>query len=181
MKKEFHFSLSEVPKSMAPMFFLPRYNVVVGSFNREQFAVLSAFQPNLELKVNLERQSLLVDRIRSADLGWFPLHWDWGDKVLRSIFVHRLSRAEAELRRKQVRGDGELRMPEPTMERVLSLRKQAGFDEFILGEKGSYLAYQGDPPLPVGTGGRLWINVDIDFIIFREKQGHLVTQNPKAR
>ena len=180
MKKGLHFTLSEVPRAIAPIFFLPRYNAVVGSFNREQFAVLSAFQPNLDLKTNLERQSLLVDYVKEADYGWFPLHWNWLGEIRRSLFVHRQGFEAAELKRKQNPGDGELHMPEPTMELVLSLRKKAGFDRFILGGKGSFLVYEGDPPLPIGTGDKLWICPDLDFISFREGQGKLVTQHPKA-
>jgi len=39
----------------------------------------------------------------------------------------------------------------------------------------------GEPPPPSGTGGDFKLSVDLDFIAYREKQGLLVTQRPKAR
>ena len=171
----------KLPKSFVPMSLLPRYNVVINSFQREQFAILSGFEPGLGLEASLDRQVLLVEKIRSAGLGWFPVFWDWGDAVRRSLFVHRPTVAEAELRRKQTPGAAEASIPDPTFELVLSLRRQAGVDRFIWGEKGQYLVYQGEPPLPTGTGGEFKLSVDLDFIVYCEKQGLLVTQNPKAR
>ncbi|MBN2464969.1 hypothetical protein JXD38_05025, partial [candidate division WOR-3 bacterium] len=72
------YDISRLPKSVFPMFLLPRFNVVIGNFKRESFAVLTAFRSDRGLDDNLVAQSALVDRVKSAGLGWFPLYWDWG-------------------------------------------------------------------------------------------------------
>jgi len=173
-------NMNNTPRSLVPIFMMPRFNAIIGSFNNEQFAVLSAFKPDLGIKENLERQSELVNKIQSLGLGWFPLFWDWDDKTRRSLFVHRTSVAAAELRRKQTKA-AELVIPDPTFELIRSLCREAGLDKFIWGEKGKYLVYAGEPPAPIGTGGKLSLSVDLDFIAFRESQGHLVTQKPKRK
>jgi|GEM_PF-2794714 hypothetical protein len=173
--------MQKLPKSMPPIVFFVRLNVVLDTFNHERFALISAFRPDASLESNLENQSKLVDAVEEAGLSWFPLVLDWYGEMRRSIYLHRATEEEARRRLNLHDGQVRLLMPEPTMELMLRLRKQCGFDSFALGDSGSYLVYEGagDPPSPVAVDRRLQLNVDADFIKFRESQGHLVTQRVK--
>lgn len=171
-------TMRQLSTSMPPLQFLPRFNAIAHAFKNERFAVLSAFRSGAPLELNLQSQSKLVDAVKEAGLGWFPLIFPWAG---RSIFVHRVTETEARRLLNQHSGQVRSQMPEPTMELVLSLRKQVGFDRFIFGENGRYIVYGGDPPLPLSAGDKLWLNVDASFIRFREEQGHLVTQNPNDK
>ncbi len=172
-------SISSVPESMAPLFLLPRINAVAGAFRRERFAVLSAFRVGEPDAAGLARQSELVDRVQAAGLGWFPVFWDWPGRVRRSLFVHTLGREGANRWRSAQSIKADVPAVEPTMAVVLQLRRQVRFDQFICGERGSYLVYGGDPPVPVGAGSKLCLRIDARFIAFRERQGYLVTQRVK--
>jgi hypothetical protein len=175
--------MQKLPKSMPPIVFFVRLNVVLETFNHERFAMVSAFRPDASLASNLGNQSKLVDAAEEAGLSWFPLVLDWCGEMRRSIYLHRATEEEARRRLNLHEGQVRLLMPEPTMEVVLKLRQQCGFDSFCLGDSGSYLVYEGagDPPSPVAVDKKLQLNVDADFIRYREGQGYLVTQRRPGR
>jgi hypothetical protein len=163
------------PRSVLPVFLLPRFNAVVHAFKHENFAILAAaFETGLEargcpddrLHRNLERESQLVDAVTGYGLAWFPLIFDWGHRPVRSTFIH-------------CQHDVSEDAPhpfEPYLGLVTRFCRRHCLDRFIHGVRGTYIVFEGDPPLPIAVSDRFLIRVDVDFIKFRESQGHVVTQ-----
>ncbi len=160
-------TLRRLSTSIPPILLLPRLNAVAHAFKKERFAILSAFESGLQLETNLHLQSTLVDAVKEAGFNWFPVVFDWCGEVRRSIFVHKMTMAEARQRNLHSR-HARLQAPELTMEAVLRLRGRCGLGSFILGERGTFLVYDGEPALPAGTGDELQLNVDADFLAFRQ-------------
>jgi hypothetical protein len=153
------------PRSVLPLLLLPRLNAVIHAFKHENFAILSAFRPELELSENLEQQSKLVDAVKDYGLAWFPIFL-LGHHSTRGVFVH-------------CQHDVSEDAPhpfEPYLGLVTRFCRRHCLDRFIHGFRGTYIVLEGDPPLPIAVSDRFLIRVDVEFIAFRESQGHLVTQ-----
>jgi hypothetical protein len=153
------------PRSILPLFLLPRFCDVVRAFQREHFAILSSFEPGREPYRNLEAQSELVSAVVDYGLAWFPVFL-LGHHPTRGIFVH-------------CQHDVSEDAPhpfEPYLGLVTRFCRRHCLDRFIHGFRGTYIVLEGDPPLPIAVSDRFLIRVDVEFIAFRESQGHLVTQ-----